>query len=726
MDYPFDINYDTDHPELTFWTPFPADTTAVYNATDKTLDVSTGNNRQGLLALRNTPPVPVLTFGAEIKFTENIPTSATTNYFGMWGLVNPEVNYVGYRVIHRNDASPAPSGSGWSISVADAGFSSVDEGTKVMDGVNGIPAFAAGVWYDIRYEYVSNPLNSTNGAAWMRLYVNDVFVNQRIIADYRGLPITPAFFGYNAKYKVRRIYGRKTASFEYPVFFKTDVPKESIQKPTDPVQEVFADEEKTYLNYVYNENLTIRGRVLDDSFKPSQELVYAYETDTMRPVHRVASDSDGFYVLDKLDSSYNYTVMVKRDGKMRTPPFADYIGFGELAGAYRIRGENIGEVEVKVFSEQTGEYLGQVKTNVNGQFTIPNVNPNHLFALVFREPTGAWEDRVSSRRIPELTEFTLTFNSTLHDDGDRINGALTVRNGHAPFTATADLKPGVSLVVQDRAITFAGETVMQGPYSIPITVQSPDGGIGVFVAEGVAGYPRAAFHHGTSMSSILEAQIDRDDPYFFTNTKTLLNFDGGIADSSNNELTWWQGTTTSIDAANKKFGAGSLKFTGGGCIATYGRVGKGIQLGTGDFTLEGWIWIDPSGVSATREIFTAWTSGSSYATFYYQGSSKALQAWKSSPGLLSSNATIVPPSQWVHVAFSRSGGILRAFQNGTQVFSVASTHDFTEDYFCLGGQTTTSTTEAFIGNMDDIRVTVGVGRYTANFTPPVKAYPSNK
>lgn len=199
-----------------------------------------------------------------------------------------------------------------------------------------------------------------------------------------------------------------------------------------------------------------------------------------------------------------------------------------------------------------------------------------------------------------------------------------------------------------------------------------------------------------------------------------------MADTSPAGMDWWAGTSTSIDTANKKFGAGSLKFTGGGSIATFGRTGNGLQLGTGDFTLEGWIWIDPTGTSATREIFTPYTSTSVYSTFYYQGSSKALQVWKSGLGLLTSNATVVPPSQWVHVAFSRASGTCRVFQNGTQVASFASTHDFTEDYFCLGGQTTSSPTEAFIGNMDDIRITVGVGRYTANFTPPTKAFPNNK
>lgn len=410
----------------------------------------------------------------------------------------------------------------------------------------------------------------------------------------------------------------------------------------------------------------------------------------------------------------------------------DFSGNGTLSGTVRVQGEPGSAFKAILFDELTHSKVAETTTDVTGHFSFTELEKTIKYYVVFKSPDGLWEYRVSSRRIPELTAFNLQFVSTLVDDGDRINGTLKVKNGHEPYTATAEnMKPGMKLVVEGNEISFANETVLQGPYSIPITVKSIDGGEGVFVAEGVAGYPRAPFYHGMTMSSVLEVEaqtdLDRDDPYFYSNTKTLLKFDTDMADTSPAGMDWWAGPTPSIDTANKKFGAGSLKFTGDGSIATFGRTGNGLQLGTGDFTLEGWIWIDPTGASASRGIFTPFTSGSSYSTFYYQGSTMALQAYQTpGPGVFTSNTTQVPASQWVHVAFSRTAGTLRVFQNGTQVISVASTHDFTEDYFCIGGLTTTSSAIAFIGNMDDMRITIGVGRYTANFTLPTKAYPNNK
>lgn len=721
MNYPFDIGF-ASAPGANDFVTFNTLTYA-HNPTDGTIDLNVASTARGGLILKSTPPQGKLTFGAEVMFTAN--NTGTTNHFGLWLLNFPETtNYTGYLFANINNTT-APTGNKWFLTTSNSNLTAwVDFPFRQSD----VPAFALNTWYDIRVEYDRKSF-ATVGTATIKVWVNGVLIGEYKNVAAAAAPVTPGIFLYAGKLKVRRMYGDLTPSVTAETPFSMTEPDRdrmiSDFGEGKSATESKPDTQKTW--WSNNNDLTIRGRVLTDSFQPIVENVYAFRGDSMEAVHQVETDDEGFYEMTKLDSEFDYVLMVKRDGRMKTIPMADYVGFGELAGAYRIRGENIGEVEVKVFSEQTGEYLGQVKTNVNGQFSIPNVNSDHKFNLVFREPTGAWEDRVSSRRIPELTAFNLQFTSTFVNEGDRINGTLKVKNGHEPYTATAEnLKPGVKLIVEGNEISFTNETVMQGPYSIPITVKSIDGGEGVFVAEGVAGYPRVKFDVGNTMTSILEAQIDRDDPYFYSNTKTLLKFDSDMADTSPAGMDWWAGTSTSIDTANKKFGAGSLKFTGAGSIATFGRVGNGLQLGTGDFTLEGWIWIDPSAVSATREIFTPFTSTSTYATFYYQGSSKALQVWKSGAGVLSSNATIVPPSQWVHVAFSRTSGTCRVFQNGTQVASFASTHDFTEDYFCLGGQTTTSSTEAFIGNMDDIRITVGVGRYTANFTPPTKAYPNNK
>lgn len=728
MDYPFDIGFASAPGANDFW--LFNTTTMAHNSADGTIDLSIGGTSPGGIVLKSTPPVSKLTFGAEVMFTGN--NSGILNLFGLWLLTAPETtNYSGFRATHTTNAVP-PVGDMWYVGASD-GLANYRIPFQRPSGVNGVPAFAPNVYYDLRVEYIQSDVDSVIGAATVKFYVNGFLITEFADVGVNCRAVTPGIFLQSGRMKVRRMYGDITPAItqQIPIFQIDRSPEYVISDDSQNLVYIAESPEESKKNHYANDkDLTIRGRVLDESFNAIQELVYVYENRTMDSADRVASDPDGFYEITGLDSTRDYTIMVRREGKMRTVPMADYAGFAELAGTYRIRGENVGQVDVKVFSEQTGEYLGHVDTDANGQFRIPNVNPDHKFTLVFREPSGLWEDRVSSRRIPEFTTFTLMFDSTLHDEGDRINGAITVTNGRAPFTAEADgLKPGVSLVTTGNQITFSGETVMQGPYSIPITVKSFDGGEGVFVASGVAGYLRSnTLADGNNLAMWLQAEIDREDVYFYTNTKTLLNFDSGLNDDSPAGMVWSNGPGTSIDTTNKKFGAGSLKYTGSGGIMTYGRIGDGIQLGTGDFTLEAWVWLDPVRVATTCNIFTVQSlaTTAAYGTFYYQGASMALQAWNSGTGKITSNTVQMPTSQWVHVAFSRTAGTIRIFQNGIQVASAASAHNFTQDYIVIGGQTTTSSTESWIGNIDDARITVGVGRYTANFTPPTKAYANNK
>lgn len=250
--------------------------------------------------------------------------------------------------------------------------------------------------------------------------------------------------------------------------------------------QVHPNAEITQNVYSQNPMASREGRILDRDFLPAERVVYIRRKDTGEYVGTTYSDAEGFYRFDAVETGYEYFVEYLDEHSMLVKaPEADYIGYGELAGAYRIRGENVGAVEVKVYSEETEEFLGQVLTDSNGQFRVSNVNSNHLFTLVFREPSGGWEDHVSSRRIPELEAFNLTFESSLASVGDRITGVLRVKNGHGPYIATApNLKPGVALAVNDDEISFVGEAVMMGPYSIPITVTSADGGTGLFTLEG--------------------------------------------------------------------------------------------------------------------------------------------------------------------------------------------------------------------------------------------------
>lgn len=479
MDYPFDISYSTAHPELTFWTPRPSFDSVTYNSTDGTLDFMHTGSYNGIMLFNDTPPVTSLTFGAEISFTENVPVGGTNNYFGLWAAKNPGIDQYGIVPYHKNNSSPLPAGNGWVIDVSSSSGVFAGDGIKFLDGTNGTPAFAAGVWYDVHYEYFTYPLSSEGGYAVFRIFVNGIQMLERQFSDGRATGVTPGFFGYNSKYKVRRIYGSRSTPFSFELTTKANSNFSSIRKDDNPPSQgkIAVTSENVRVNYVYSEDMTIHGRMLNESFQPSQEFVFAYETTTMRPVNRVASTTDGVYAIDKLDSKYNYTVMVMRDGRMTTLPFADYVGYGELAGSYRIRGESVGAVEVKVYSEQTGEYLGMVMTDVNGQFSIPNVNKNHQFALVFREPSGLWEDRVSSRRLPEVIGGTLSFVNTIATNGtsDGVVGSVVIVGGRQPYDVTVTGLPlGLYQSLSGNTITLNGTTSETGTHAVTISVVSID------------------------------------------------------------------------------------------------------------------------------------------------------------------------------------------------------------------------------------------------------------
>lgn len=70
--------------------------------------------------------------------------------------------------------------------------------------------------------------------------------------------------------------------------------------------------------------------------------------------------------------------------------------------------------------------------------------------------------------------------------------------------------------------------------------------------------------------------------------------------------------------------------------------------------------------------------------------------------------------KWTHIAISRSGSVLTAYKDG--VLSGTVTYSGTIDFEGAALGLGTSDTTYFDGTIDEIRVTKGIGRYTANFS----------
>ena len=87
--------------------------------------------------------------------------------------------------------------------------------------------------------------------------------------------------------------------------------------------------------------------------------------------------------------------------------------------------------------------------------------------------------------------------------------------------------------------------------------------------------------------------------------------------------------------------------------------------------------------------------------------------------------TPVQTNVWQHLAITRANGLLRCFLNGTQAGSaIALTSNLTSVVpLSIGANQDGGPSQYFTGYIDDLRITNGVCRYIANFTPPQQALP---
>jgi hypothetical protein len=201
-----------------------------------------------------------------------------------------------------------------------------------------------------------------------------------------------------------------------------------------------------------------------------------------------------------------------------------------------------------------------------------------------------------------------------------------------------------------------------------------------------------------------------------SSTSLLLRGNGtngstSFTDESPNGLTVTNNGSVTVNTTTKKFGTGSMAFSGSNTLVTNG---SGIVLGTGDFTIECWVY--PTVVNSDDGVWSLCTSTAetSYQIALAIYNSAIFMKHSSNTNL--SGTTTLAINTWYHIAVSRMLGTMKVFVNGVQESSVASTYNYTASYALLG--TYYSSGLNLNGYIDDLRITKGYARYTANFTPP--------
>jgi hypothetical protein len=199
-------------------------------------------------------------------------------------------------------------------------------------------------------------------------------------------------------------------------------------------------------------------------------------------------------------------------------------------------------------------------------------------------------------------------------------------------------------------------------------------------------------------------------------------------DNSTNNFAITRGGDTRVQTQNpfQNNSGQSYYFDGtGDYLVTYSpAANQSIAFGTGSFTVE--FWFNASSNAGSQQLFdtrpTGQSSTSQYIALTYLSGSLNYYTATANPAI---SGGAVTAGVWNHVALSRSGTSTRLFVNGVQV---GSTYTDSQNYLgsinrpIIATDGNSPNTANFTGFISDLRITRGVARYTANFTPPTAAF----
>lgn len=194
----------------------------------------------------------------------------------------------------------------------------------------------------------------------------------------------------------------------------------------------------------------------------------------------------------------------------------------------------------------------------------------------------------------------------------------------------------------------------------------------------------------------------------------LSHFDGNNGDSIVYDNTTIPissvGVAPKLSSTQSKFGATSCAFIGNGALTVNNT---SFNFGSVDLTIEGFVYPTGSG----SPLFDCQTS-TNLMNFYCDTSTSAR--------LLLNNANVVSgitltANAWQHIAIVRSGNTWTVYVNGVSAGSGTNSNSFDCSVSGIGGATSGGL-HYFNGYVDEIRITKGIARYTANFTPPSQAF----
>lgn len=213
-----------------------------------------------------------------------------------------------------------------------------------------------------------------------------------------------------------------------------------------------------------------------------------------------------------------------------------------------------------------------------------------------------------------------------------------------------------------------------------------------------------------------------------SNVSLLLHGDGPNGSTTITDTSYSPKTVTAfgdakISTAQSKFGGASIAFDGVGDYLTVPS-NAGWAFGTGNFTIESWVYLTQSQrhtlLAVGFQISGIAINIDSNGTI---PPGPSIQICRSGTAVDNWFQRSIPLNTWFHLAICRSGSSVSAFYDGVQIgSSQTNSTNFAQGELVVGYDGN-KVDFPFKGNLDELRITKGIARYTSNFTPPTAPYP---
>jgi len=456
-----------------------------------------------------------------------------------------------------------------------------------------------------------------------------------------------------------------------------------------------------YQGYIADIRIVKGAAVYTSAFTPTTERLTAITNTSLLTCHLP-------YIADGSTNSHAITV----NGNTKTEPFGPYQTYSAS--------NNGGSA----YFDGTGDYLNAGTDSSlalgSGDFTFecwiypPTATMANYAAIYSNTSEGQGDSNAlrfgnlgtSSTTLAVQTAASSIFNSTsgavkvgqwnhvaLVRNGTATNNMTIYVNGVASGqgTSTANFSTGYATIGTN---VYAGVHYLYSGYIADVRV-----------VQGTAVYTSAFTPPTAPLTAI-------------SGTGLLLPFDdAGIIDKSQSVKTITLNGDVKSSTTQSKYLTSSMYFDGTGDYVQT-PTSNLLTFGSEDFTVEGWFYTTSTG--AYQYIFDG-RNGGTDVTYLYLNNGTGLYAGYGNVN--DSSVTTLSLNQWYHFAYVRNGSgtnNITVYIDGTAEWQITNTTNLSSTTrITLGSRYTGA--DYFGGYMSDVRITKGLARYTANFTPPSAA-----